>query len=528
MLRLASLVPWMVMTAAFAQEPESVQVDYTYKGVQHETAFRVDSDCLAPSSLLKQLGWDVRPFSGGLEVQAEGRVMRLMTTSVHGKPCVSMQEAARFLGAKASWSSDNKTYSLRSWIRSCEVGPQGVRIDGTLSYLPNAFKMHKPERLVIDCVGAEIHDSVPGSLPTGWRATQFKPNTVRFVYQNPSVASAELAKLSVGRTQQLALPPPEVFDPQLTPAKPVIQPDDNPPAVVSTPKPAAKGDNDELIVIPFTGVLRSGPSASFVTPEQIEVTLIRARPDETGADGELECSYAKAFKFVEDGKGNLKVIIDLKRPVAFQVSVAEGHVQLRLVRPRVSDGKIAGKVVVIDPGHGGKDSGAQSNGILEKDLNLSLGRKLADVLTKNGFSVILTRADDRFIPLKARSQQANDARADLFISIHANSNRTAGSRSGGMVFHHKEEPVGVLFSTCVQNEIAKIKRIPNLGIRSDLSNTQTGYSVLRNTTMPAILIEVGFVNHQSDRATMLDTKFQDSMAQAITKGVKVFLGDVNE
>jgi N-acetylmuramoyl-L-alanine amidase len=191
----------------------------------------------------------------------------------------------------------------------------------------------------------------------------------------------------------------------------------------------------------------------------------------------------------------------------------------------VGNGQLAGKIICIDPGHGGHDTGAHSNGVYEKNLTLTIAKKTAAAFAEAGATVIMTRKTDVFIPLLDRNRIADDSQADFFIAIHINSNTLANSLSGGITFHHKDNDTSTILAECIQNQVAKVSKIPNLGAWSDGKIYQSGFSVLRNAGQPAVLLELGFINSTHDRARLQQADFQDDVAEAIVRGVQDFLGN---
>lgn len=171
----------------------------------------------------------------------------------------------------------------------------------------------------------------------------------------------------------------------------------------------------------------------------------------------------------------------------------------------------------IDPGHGGYDSGAVGNGLQEKDLTLDICLKLKSILEYNGINIILTRAGD-YAPdyqnnlngdLSARVQVAEAAQVDLFLSVHIN----AGGGTG----------VEVLISgTGGRAETAANKVLPYLVQAGGWANrgvkTQNLF-VLRETSMPAILTENGFIDQVKDAVNLKDPNFRQSLAVAHAKGI---------
>jgi N-acetylmuramoyl-L-alanine amidase len=218
--------------------------------------------------------------------------------------------------------------------------------------------------------------------------------------------------------------------------------------------------------------------------------------------------------------------IKLARPMGAQITNNGSVVSVGLIKPFVGNGRLAGKIIVVDPGHGGYDSGAHAAGVLEKNLTLPLGIKLGTKLAEAGATVIMTRKTDVFIPLLTRSQIANQSHADFFISCHINSTSRTPPPSGTITFFHMDNQVTKLLGECIQHEIAKVNHLPNLGVWSDRRIYDTGYSVLRHTQCPCVLIEMGFIDNSTDRNRVGSEEFQEAVTTAIVKGVKVFLGDV--
>ena len=103
----------------------------------------------------------------------------------------------------------------------------------------------------------------------------------------------------------------------------------------------------------------------------------------------------------------------------------------------------------------------------------------------------------------------------------------ANGTSGGMTFYHKSSAVGQVLAECIQSEIAKVSKLKSHGAWSDGRIYDTGFSVLRNSTMPGVLIEFGFINNSADRKRMVTADFQSDVAGAVVKGLKVYLGDGN-
>lgn len=175
--------------------------------------------------------------------------------------------------------------------------------------------------------------------------------------------------------------------------------------------------------------------------------------------------------------------------------------------------------VCIDPGHGGSDSGATDNGIKESALVLSIGRRVRDLLEPH-LEVLMTRDRDHFVSLSERCRMANDAGVDIFVSLHANS-ATNTDAHGVETFTSGSEESRKLATLVLNRHLEAIPQ-RNRGVK------QANFHVLRNTRMPAVLHEFGFVSNTGEAAILDNPGNQESMAQAVADGVLDYFGISSE
>jgi N-acetylmuramoyl-L-alanine amidase len=215
-------------------------------------------------------------------------------------------------------------------------------------------------------------------------------------------------------------------------------------------------------------------------------------------------------------------------------------------------------VVVIDAGHGGDDEGARGSAdLVEKDLVLDLARRLAERLRAAGLRVVLTRDSDVTLPLEARTRLANQARGDLFVSIHANAASEQGARGGEVYFlslEASDEPSRQLaarenaafatgavttagdplldllgdlvatehmlesneFALLAERELAAADETPSRGVK------QAPFVVLAGVQMPAALVEVGFVTNRREAERLVGEAGRERIADALARAVRVF------
>jgi N-acetylmuramoyl-L-alanine amidase len=176
-------------------------------------------------------------------------------------------------------------------------------------------------------------------------------------------------------------------------------------------------------------------------------------------------------------------------------------------------------LIVIDPGHGGPDPGACGFGLQEKAVALSISKLLSVELGKLGYTAPLTRDRDPAdeLELQSRCAFANDKWADLFVSIHCNAAENP-SAHGTETYHFPGSRLGELLATAIQNAITSFCEIS-----MDRGVKDANFQVLRNTDMPAALVEVAFISNGNDAACLGSIRWQGQVARAIAAGINTYL-----
>ncbi|SMG25982.1 N-acetylmuramoyl-L-alanine amidase family protein [Paenibacillus aquistagni] len=217
----------------------------------------------------------------------------------------------------------------------------------------------------------------------------------------------------------------------------------------------------------------------------------------------IDASYALDVKTTKNGSGLL----------SFEVSTKSSGGGTT-IPPTKPDGKYT---VVLDAGHGAHDSGAVSvKKRTEKDFNLQQTLKIAELMRKDDrFHVVLTREDDTFLELSDRVKIANDLNADLFVSIHGNSADSAAANGTETYWYRPESKA---FADVMHKYLLQGTQLKDRGVR------QGNLHVIRNTKMPGILLEIGFLSNTSDEAKMFDEQFQQRVAEQVFNGIKAYLG----
>lgn len=168
-------------------------------------------------------------------------------------------------------------------------------------------------------------------------------------------------------------------------------------------------------------------------------------------------------------------------------------------------------LVVIDPGHGGNNPGAVYKGRQEKDDVLALSMEVGKILEQNGVDVYYTRTSDIYESPAGKAQEANAAGGDYFVSIHRNSSPYPNQYTGieSLVYNRYGE------SARLADNINR--RLEQIGFENQGVNERRDLAVLGRTQMPAVLLEVGFINTDADNR-LFDQRFQE-IANAIADGI---------
>lgn len=187
--------------------------------------------------------------------------------------------------------------------------------------------------------------------------------------------------------------------------------------------------------------------------------------------------------------------------------------------PVQASSALRGKTIVVDPGHGGSNPGAVANGVQEDDINLAVSLKLREQLQKAGANVIMTRQADNMVApagssngqdLAARVEIAEANQADLFIAIHANDNEDS-QIAGAMTFFPSGKSDEL--ATAVQSEVVSVTNAIDKG------TSPATFYVLRQTSMPSILIEMGFVSNPAEAARLNSDDYQNQLSLGIFNGI---------
>jgi N-acetylmuramoyl-L-alanine amidase len=301
-------------------------------------------------------------------------------------------------------------------------------------------------------------------------------------------------------------------------------------------------DTGKIRISNKMGIIRSVSSVQFKESAQLSIVLSSWIED-------------PVFDYVQDTKTVMVSLRPAKKP------------PVPSSLPGVKAPEKKGTIVVIDPGHGGKDPGAIGyNGIKEKDVVFSIALQLKDMLkTKPGITTLLTREKDVFIPLRERTEFANNKKADLFVSIHADAvpgdnKRKNGTRGYKIYFLSQAKNEDDKLVAMRENAVIELEEQPqnysnlqnvlidlagneflresqDLCILVDLKFSsllkkkveklhlgvgQANFWVLNGAYMPSILVETGFLSNPQEAQLLVDKEFQKTMANALCEAIGNF------
>ena len=185
--------------------------------------------------------------------------------------------------------------------------------------------------------------------------------------------------------------------------------------------------------------------------------------------------------------------------------------------------------IVIDAGHGGEDGGAEVDGVLEKDINLNIANKLADILRLCGYQVTEIRDEDISVytddaetlrqkktsDLKHRAEIFNEDADNIVVSIHQNKFDNS-AYSGTQVFYSTNNENSVILAESIRNSVVSLLQKDNT---RELKPASSDIYVLDQAEVPAVIVECGFLSNSEERAKLLDENYQSEMAYAVAMGV---------
>ena len=472
-------------------------------------------------------------------------------------------------------------YLLASVVQArIENGALHVTTSFPVPYRTRMLAESKPLRGYLDCVGANCESGVK-ILPladdekrvTKLRAGQYDDETARIVVElrdgaalkpadSPANSATRILAGLEGEPQQIAQAPtqnptaPEERNPHPTALE---EPEPTPDTAPRTPRPpktsrgSGAGAAPKRALLPpvtiqavtltadtKTGVRLDIKTSSRIAPyvhyqqnaTQLVVEIANALLKLSNADRAEQqfthplISGLHAEQLAQDPPMT-RITLDMNRVVGYSLAPDVHDFRLNLRVPRSATGALADKLIIVDAGHGGSSTGAVGHGgagdVYEKNVTLAIALRLRTALEGCGARVVMTRDRDVDVALYDRPHLANDIKADLFVSIHNDSNGRINSASGTSTYYHMSDPSSRALAVCVQQAVSSVTGLPSRGALSDGILYSTGLAVLRVSVMPAVLCEVAYINNSRDRAKLTDPDFQQRVAIAMCRGIRNYV-----
>ena len=276
-------------------------------------------------------------------------------------------------------------------------------------------------------------------------------------------------------------------------------------------------DLGERVAIDLLGVVIGSGQDGSLRPENPVVS--RVRYAQHGTDIDPRENYVT------------RVVLDLTRGCAYGENVTvTGDPNLQAVVISVTPPETGAVLptlpedwdpnaftVVLDAGHGGSATGALYERVMEKSITLPVTLRAAELLGEKGYNVVLTRNKDVYMDLYDRCDVANNVGADIFVSIHANASPTNLDFQGTFTYSYPGSSRGEALADCIQRAVVAETGFIDRGL---LTND---YVVLRETLMPAALLEMGFMSNHEELERLVQPEYQEKVAQGVAKGVESYL-----
>lgn len=258
--------------------------------------------------------------------------------------------------------------------------------------------------------------------------------------------------------------------------------------------------NDEDFKAAFTGTVFSKAVVSLIPKIGLKLTI------------PLEQNSLVNTFLGADGKALKITMKESKKAAPFVVPPASKPVD-DIPKPT---GK-GTKKVVIDAGHGGSDYGAIRNNINEKDITLDVSKQVRDMLVKKGYQVQMTRDTDKTVSLQDRVTISENFCPEIFVSIHVNS--STGTEASGIETHYYHQD-SIFLAQTVHAALASKINSKNRGL------FKSKFYVINHTTTPAILVEIGFISNEAERAQLVSPARKQATAKAIVEGVENYFKQI--
>ena len=499
---------------------------------------------------LALLGLTVSEVVGtaGVELSAAGLgTVRVEKTSAPGRQwdgMIRLSDVASATKSRIILDAKLPLARLQTSVSAVFAERETIRIASHLPIRPVLVRDRESGKVIVDIPGAAVSDVASPSIPDGAsyttiRVGQYQDNVARVVIESTDVDKFRLiqgesaSEWIVSSATTEPLPGAVIVPSKVLPSLLVRS-----AAIPSKPAPFV------------TPVIRAEALAS---PHGIDFVIEASklpwfRPVIVGNQFILDINVDDPYQLLADLFTNIdngmlgtsewktgmgwgrRLTITLNQPTRFVINVdPNGRLKVSL-REQVGDEMslpLAGRTILVDPGHGGNGSTGTKgvDGRLEKQNTLPIALATAARLDSLGANVVITRDNDVDPGLKERPAISNRIDADAFVSIHCNDAVRSSSVNGSLVFYHMDSPLCLDLASRISDRLgAEVSTIKRLGVRSDKTVYKNdGFAVLRLSSSVGVLVEAGFMSNASDAAALANPSTQQAIGTAVANGILDFL-----
>ena len=523
------------------------------------------------------------PSRGTVTIRlSNGQTDVLRAVPINGRPMIRLSELAESTNGVVIKPSPSPVYGLKANTAYLLARITDIHLDSSVLRIRTSFPVPfvsntiegRSSRGYVDCIGATERGFKPFILPADERRAerirlaQFAPDIARIAIDfnrtytleprntRGKVTSKFVAEIRderyAGNTRPDGdgstgggIPPVRTHRSDGGEDAPPPRPTPEPTRTAEIFSIRAEPIDKQSIQIIIETSRQAHASVRYISASrQIVIDIPRSRlnlDDEREKDHEIqhplvEWLSAETVQSSPSGAPLTRITLDAPRFVSTRVETGRRQIILEIAVPesgRGNGGRTGGVksgLVVVDAGHGGNSTGAKarlgSRRIYEKDVALAIASRLRAVLQARGNRVVMTRSKDVDVALEDRPRLANEVGADVFISIHTDSYGKGNTITGTTSYYHANSAASRRLAQCVERELAAVSGMRDRGAMSDTTMYPVGFCVLRETAMPAVLCEVGYLNNSKDRAKLTDAAFQRRVAEAMCNGIQNYVSGI--
>ncbi len=371
-----------------------------------------------------------------------------------------------------------------------------INISGITPPDVNVFRLSAPDRIVLDFPNTTSmlsykEGEADGQYVKVIRTSQFDETTTRIVVETDGQPDYKIMKEENGKTKIRFFEPGYLnieYDNTKTPTVKITEAEKN-------------IDVDNISYV------------NNYMQRNFKITLSGNYSDMFG-EGSLKVNDGIIEEVSIDKDNNDNTIINISSRTVYEYRIEkEGDkIYVKAYKPK----ELYDQVIVVDAGHGGKDPGASDNGLIEKELNLIITKKLKAKLDQTNIAVYYTRLDDGYPTLQERCDIANEVEADFFLSVHNNALNKSIHGTETLYFPQEDEDG---FTSRKLARVFQNNLIDTLGSYNRGLKKRPDLFVLKHTTMPAIITEIGFVTNDEESAKLKTDSYLEKAAQALYEGI---------